>query len=378
MNLNTQFMKNLLMLIAFSILLTSTAAYCKKDSSRVVPDIFFNSTSISVSEDTPQGSVSIPVNLSAASGKKITVSYSVSDSTARSGIDYSSTGSGILVFEAGQTSKSITVNILADAGWTTDTYFKVTLSNPVNANIKGSGAKVRIINTDFETLVWSDEFDSSPLNSTAWNYELGASGWGNNELENYTNSINNVHIDSGYLHITALNPSANNYTSGRITTFGKHEFTYGRIEIRAKLPQGQGIWPALWMLGTNFQSVGWPACGEIDIMELLGHAPATVYGTLHWNSGGHQSRGSQYEIQNTTFSSGFHVFTLIWTPNYFKWLVDNTQYFALNKSEISGFPFDLPQFIIFNVAVGGNWPGNPNETTSFPQNMIVDYVRVYQ
>ena len=209
-------MKNLLIFIVASIILTSSAASCKKESSKVVPDIFFNSQIIPVAEDAPQGSVIIPVNLSSTSGSKVTVTYSVSDSTALSGKDYTSPGSGILVFEAGQTSKSITINIHSDTARKEDTFFKVTLTDPVNGKIRGSAAKVKIINVDFATLVWSDEFENGPLNSAAWNYESGAGGWGNNELENYTNSVNNVHIDTGYLHISALNPSADNYTSGRI------------------------------------------------------------------------------------------------------------------------------------------------------------------
>lgn len=371
-------MKKPMILIVALMILFSTAGSCRKEPQSAPPDIYLNGSLFPVAEDDPAGSVSIPVNLSASSGKKVTVDFSITDSTAVSGNDYSAQASGTLTFEPGQTSKTILINILPDTAGKEDVYFRILLVNPLNGNLKGSRAKVKIVNVDYATLAWSDEFETGPLNTSSWNYELGASGWGNNELENYTNSLNNVHIDSGYLHISALNPSGSSYTSGRITTQGKHEFTYGRVEIRAKLPEGQGIWPALWMLGVNFATAGWPGCGEIDIMELLGQYPSIVHATVHWNSNGHQSRGSQYDLPGGTFSSGFHTFSLIWTPSKFKWLVDNHEYYSLPRAEISAFPFDLPQFFIFNVAVGGNWPGPPDITTVFPQNMIVDFIRVYQ
>ncbi len=240
--------------------------------------------------------------------------------------------------------------------------------------------RIKIINVDYTTLVWNDEFENGPLNTEYWNYEEGAGGWGNNELQTYNDSEENVHIDSGYLHITALNPSTSYYTSGRITTQGKKEFTWMRVDIRAKLPIGQGIWPALWMLGSNYSTVGWAKCGEIDIMEYLGHQPSVVYGNIHWDVNGYIHRGTSYSlsISSSTFNSDFHIFTFIWTPNNLRWLVDGYQYYNLNISSISGFPINFPQFFIFNVAVGGNWPGNPDETTVFPQHMIIDYIRVYQ
>lgn len=371
-------MRNYSSVIIASALLVSSCGSCKKESSKTAPDIYINGTTFHVGEDDPAHSITIPVALSASSDKQVTVDFNTADSSAIAGRDYVAVSSNKLVFEPGQTSKTITVSILADADSKADTYFRILLSNPVNGNLKGNKAIVHIINIDYATLVWSDEFENGPLNSSSWNYEQGATGWGNNELENYTNSINNVHIDSGYLHISALNPSENSYTSGRITTQGKKEFTYGRIDIRAKLPEGKGIWPALWMLGGNFATAGWPACGEIDIMELLGQSPALVHGTVHWNLNGHQSRTGDFTLPTGTFSSGFHIFSLIWTPNSFKWLVDNNQYYYLGRGEISAFPFDLPEFFIFNVAVGGNWPGPPDQTTVFPQHMIVDYIRVYQ
>jgi hypothetical protein len=366
------------LLSSIVILLSLLLISCKKDGQSFTPGIKVSKTPFTVIEDAPAASVSLAVNLSGPSDKEVSVNFITADSTAVAGKDYVAVTAGKLTFLAGETTKTITINILQDSAQKADVYFKVVLSNPVNAKLDSRYAKVKIINVDYGTLVWSDEFTTGPLNTAVWNYEQGAGGWGNNELENYTNSINNVHIDSGYLHITALNPSGASYTSGRITTKAKKEFTYGRFEIRARLPEGKGIWPALWMLGGNISSVGWPKCGEIDIMELLGDTPSKVYGSLHWDSNGHLSRSNQFSLQGGKFSSGFHKFTLVWTPNTLSWYVDNQRFLIIFRSEISAFPFDLPEFFIFNVAVGGNWPGSPDGTTLFPQHMIIDYVRAYQ
>jgi hypothetical protein len=371
-------LKNYLVFFILSLILPILLISCKKDSELSAPAIRISNSLITIVEDSPSSSVSLYVTLSGPYDKEVSVNYITADSTAIAGKDYVAVTDGKLIFKAGETSKTVSVNILRDTAQKADTYFKVVLSDPVNGDLKARYGKVRIINVDYGTLVWSDEFSSAPLNTTFWNYELGAGGWGNNELENYTNSVNNVHIDSGYLHITALNPSGTSYTSGRITTKAKKEFTYGRYEIRARLPEGKGIWPALWMLGANISSVGWPKCGEIDIMELLGDTPSRVYGSLHWDSNGHLSRSNQFNLQGGKFSSGFHKFTLVWTPNSLCWYVDNQRFLIIFRTEISTFPFDLPEFFIFNVAVGGNWPGSPDGTTLFPQHMIVDYIRVYQ
>ncbi len=370
-------MKNIQILIILVIFIMLVPVACEKEKT-VTPDIQIASSVITVAEDAPGVSVSVSVTLSDPSDKEVSFEYSTADSTAVSGKDYVGITSAEVTFSPGETSKYIQIDILPDTAGKEDLYFKVVFSNPVNGILTRSSAVIKIINIDFATLVWSDEFENGPLDTDYWNYELGAGGWGNNELQTYTSETDNVHIDSGYLHISVLNPSGTHYTSGRLTTQGKKEFTYLRVDIRAKLPEGQGIWPALWMLGSNFSTVGWPGCGEIDIMELLGHEPHIVYGAIHYDSNGYSSRVNNYSLTSGTFSTEFHVFSLIWTPNHLKWLVDGKQFFDLSRSAISGFPLDYPQFFIFNVAVGGNWPGYPDETTVFPQHMIVDYIRVYQ
>jgi beta-glucanase (GH16 family) len=236
------------------------------------------------------------------------------------------------------------------------------------------------------TLVWSDEFSGNSLDLSFWNQETGTGGggWGNNELETYTNSLNNTFVSNGNLIIEARNEKINtsNYTSGRMTTQNKKSFKFGRIDIRAKLPVGKGIWPALWMLGTNIPSAGWPACGEIDIMELIGKTPSTVYGTLHWSNtdGSHNSKGANYALSTGDFSQQFHVYSIIWKQNNIQWYIDDQKYLEVSTADFgtANYPFNADQFFIFNVAVGGNWPGSPDPSTEFPQRMFVDYVRVFQ
>ncbi len=357
----------------------SLAGACKKDGDAALPEFKPGGDLIKVAEDVQGSKAEFNVYLSEAPESSVTVDYTTMDSTAVAGIHYVGQPSGSVTFDAGQKSKVVSIPVLHDTASKEDVVFKVVFSNPTGAVLGKETLKVQILNVDYANLVWSDEFNEGPLNTSWWNYEQGNNnGWGNNELEVYTNKTENVHIDSGYLHISALSPVPGSFTSGRITTLGKQEYTYGRIELRAMLPEGQGIWPALWMLGSNIGTVSWPKCGEIDIMELLGHQPEKVYGTAHWDENGHKYIGLNTSLTGTTFSEGFHEFTLIWTPSRLTWMVDKETYYSLSRTQISNFPFDLPMFLIFNVAVGGNWPGAPDETTVFPQHMRVDYVRWYR
>ena len=226
-------------------------------------------------------------------------------------------------------------------------------------------------NTD--GLVWSDEFDGSgTINTNNWNYETGGGGWGNQEVQTYTNSINNVYKENGILNIKVIKGSNNTFTSARITTKNKFDFKYGRVDIRAKLPSVAGTWPALWMLGANYSSVGWPYCGEIDIMEQF-EDKSYVQSTCHWNNNGNTaSYGLPVDLSTPT---EFHVYSLIWTDSSVKALLDDVQFYSMNTND--AMPFDANFFFIFNVAMGGTNGGaiDPNFTTD---SMLVDYIRVYQ
>lgn len=235
---------------------------------------------------------------------------------------------------------------------------------------------------DGMTLIWSDEFDGTNINLDNWTYDLGNSGWGNNEWQNYTDNPENSSVSDGYLTITARQEGSG-YTSARLKTQGLQSFQFGRMDIRAKLPEGQGIWPAIWMLGDNIDGVGWPACGEIDIMELVGHQPSTSHGTAHWGSNWnvHQYNGSSITLPNgEKFSDAFHLFSIVWEQNQITWLMDDQPFYSIDNTQMNGqpYPFNAPFFFIMNIAVGGNWPGYPDGTTQFPQQMVVDCIRVFQ
>lgn len=233
-------------------------------------------------------------------------------------------------------------------------------------------------------LVWSDEFDGTEVDLNKWTFEtgIGTNGWGNNELQYY--KTENTTITEGALSIVAKQEDygGKNYTSSRLITRGKYGFTYGKAEIRAKLPKGQGVWPAIWMLGSDIGSESWPACGEVDIMELLGHEPNKIYGTAHGPGySGSKGMGKSTVLSQGTFSDDFHVFSIEWDKISIKWYVDGILYHSIDKTEIEKigtWVFNNDFFLLLNVAVGGDWPGSPDSTTIFPQTMTVDYVRIYQ
>ncbi len=247
-------------------------------------------------------------------------------------------------------------------------------------------------------VVWADEFDTDGAPDPAkWDYDIGGNGWGNQESQHYTDRPENARVEDGRLVIEAREESyqGNAYTSARLVTRGQASWTYGRIEARIKLPAGQGIWPAFWMLASDSPYGGWPFSGEIDIMEYLGHDTDRVYGTIHYGGGtytpcranrggvqGHCYSGDHDDLASGTFDQDFHTFAVEWEPREIRWLVDGEVYQRQSYwySGSAGYPapFDQPFHLLLNVAVGGQWPGYPDETTVFPQTMEVDYVRVYQ
>ncbi len=235
--------------------------------------------------------------------------------------------------------------------------------------------------SQYNSLVWSDEFTTGPLDLTKWSYELGGGGWGNNELQAYTNSADNAFISGGNLTIQARREQSGNngYTSARLITKGKQSFQYGRLDIRAKVPKGKGVWPAIWMLGSDIDQNNWPRCGEIDIMELRGSTPDQLLSTLHFGNSvaDHRYKGTT-KIQPAPLSDDFHVYSVVRSKDLLRFYIDEQQYYTFTGSDASPFPFNNPFFMILNVAVGGNFDGDPSPSTVFPQQMQVDYVRHYQ
>lgn len=243
--------------------------------------------------------------------------------------------------------------------------------------------------------VFSDDFNGglrTSFDASKWTAEMGGGGWGNQELQYYTGTTDNVRLDGkGNLEINAVRVTPDRalncwygkcqYTSARLITKDKFQFTYGRAEARIKVPEGIGVWPAFWMLGNDIDKVGWPDCGEIDIMEFIGKEPSTVYGTLH-GPGYSGDKAVSRSVSLPKFqkvASAFRVFAVEWEPMQIRWYLDGKLYATLTPNDLpagSRWAFDRPHFLLLNFAVGGKWPGSPDTTTKFPQSMLVDYVRV--
>jgi beta-glucanase (GH16 family) len=239
-------------------------------------------------------------------------------------------------------------------------------------------------------LVWSDEFDGKDLDYTKWGIEVNAFGGGNNEMQIYTDRAKNIRVENGNLIIEAHKDNAaiagtsRPFSSGRIRTRKRGDWKYGRIDVRAKLPVGKGIWPAIWMLPTDEAYGGWASSGEIDIMELVGHEPNTYHGTLHYGDSWPKNKhsGKPYKLSAGSFADEFHVYSIDWKEGEISWYLNGKLWQTQNKwSSAKGkfpAPFDKRFHLILNLAVGGNWPGPPNKDTQFPARLVVDYIRVYQ
>lgn len=365
-------------------------------------------TDYTVTEGDVDQVITLQVRLAGENITNVVASFSAVTGTAENTLDFEVLTSGQLIFAPGDTLKEITINIVADEERETRESFTVKVYNPTNAYIDKDVATITIEDDDNNTagivipsggytspdsydgyhLAWADEFDGSELNLSDWTFETGDGcpnncGWGNNELQYYRED--NTSIVDGNLVITAKKQQygGRDYTSSRIVTKGKKQFKFGRIDIRAALPKGQGIWPALWMLGSNIDAVGWPACGEIDIMELTGDIPNRVVGTVHYGASTSEHQfisNSRYTTGDESYQDEFHVYSINWENNLIEFLVDGVVYHTITPASLNGatYPFNKNQFFIFNIACGGNWPGSPDATTPFPQYMIVDYVRVFQ
>jgi len=241
--------------------------------------------------------------------------------------------------------------------------------------------------TNFNEITMQDEFDTDGApNSNIWDYDIGTrgDGWGNNELQYYTDRPKNVTVQNGYLLITAIQEDfeGSSYTSARILSKDKFEQQYGRFEARIKTPYGQGMWPAFWMLGANSDEVIWPACGEIDIMEVRGQEPTILFGSVHgpgYSAG--EAITKRYDLLDERVDSDFHIYGIEWGPDYVNFYIDDVLYNQITPSDLpdqNNWVFDQPFYIIINLAVGGSFVGPPNEETEFPQTLLVDYVRAYK
>ncbi len=231
-------------------------------------------------------------------------------------------------------------------------------------------------------LDWHDEFDGPQLDRTKWVAETGGHGWGNRERQYYTDRPDNLRVDGGMLVIEARREAygGSAYTSARIKTAGLVERTYGRYEARIRIPRGQGIWPAFWMLGTDPGKAGWPRLGEIDIMENIGKEPDTVHGTVHGPGySGDKAFGRPQQLEAGAYADDFHVYAVEWEPGEIRWYRDGIPYHTARPDTVPGdWVFEHPFYVLLNLAVGGYWPGDQDETTVLPQRMLVDYVRVYK
>lgn len=387
------------------ILISLSVVACSKGGgSGTTPPSLPSASISSVSGDrNPAGSVfSFTVSLSSAATSDVTIHYTTVAGTALETKDYAA-AAGTVSIATGKTSANIDVQVTGDSLRKPNQSFYVQLDAPQNCTLKTSKGFGTIINENGlyfpvdnagystpanypgYTLAWADEFNSKTIDDNSWTFESGNNnGWGNAELENYTGRTQNAFASNGNLIIEARqeNFGGSQYTSARMITKNKKIFKYGRIDIRAKLPSTKGIWPALWLLGNNIDAVSWPACGEIDMMELLGQEPNKVYNTLHWGATFqlHDSKGSNYVLPTGSFDQQFHVYSMEWQENSIKIFIDDQLTYTLTNSDVSGnpYPFNNDFFFIFNIAVGGNWPGAPDANTIFPQRMAVDYIRVFQ
>lgn len=400
---------NLVKNLSFGILAASflSLASCndKEDGPSGSNKPELNAEDLTMTEGNANSTVNVRLALSAVGASNVVIKYSTKNGTATAGLDYIAVNDGTVTIAPGKTEALLPITIIGDKFNEPDETFELIIISALNATVIKSKATITIKNDDqggsnqivipstgYNTpteypgysLVWADEFKGAAVDENNWTFEIGNNnGWGNNELQYYKKENSTIH-DNEYLLITAKPEQTGEfeYTSSRLITRGKKEFTFGRVDIRAAMPIGQGIWPALWTLGADIGTNGWPACGEIDIMEFLGHDPERTHGTAHWGTlANHKYKGSNtLSGAEGDFTEAFHVFTILWEKDKIEWLVDDKKFYQITANDMEGmpYPFNKPQFFLINLAVGGNWPGYPDETTVFPQRYIVDYIRVFQ
>lgn len=388
------------------LLLLLMAACGKKggDDNGVKPQLNFNDVTVNEGNG-GTANVEIKLTLHQGASKAFTLTWSTIEGTAKAGSDFTAVTNQAVTFQPNEKEKTITVAVVADDLKENDETFQVRIENSPSVTLLRQTATITLKNDDTRipfnntgynvagsypgyVLAWGEEFDGPELSSAAWTAESGDGcpalcGWGNNELEYYMNPPNNLFLQDGKMVIEARQESygGKNYTSSRIKTQGKKVFKYGRVDMRAILPKGKGIWPAFWMLPQNNVFGGWPRSGEIDILELIGSEPAKAHATVHFGPGpGSINISKNYSLNGATFNDQFHVFSMEWEQDLMKFYVDDILYSTVTKADLGGnnYPFNEAFYFVVNLAVGGNWPGPPDATTVFPQWYIIDFIRIYQ
>ncbi len=336
----------------------------------------------------------VTVTLSPAADVPVTITYSTVDSTAVGNKDFIPITDATLVFQPGETSKTIQVEIISDSVIEFTEAFKIQINSVQNA--EGSGLSLPITIYDDDSLditqvadgfispdsyrnmylFYDDEFNDSSVNINKWSYDVGEGIWAD-QWQEYTSNPDNIRESGGLLKITARNNSGH-YTSGRINSASTHPFKYGLVEIRAKFPKGTGLWPSVWLLGSSYNGTNWPLCGEMDIATLKGQVPGQMIGSAFYDITDPVRKDGFYTLPGygETFADEFHVFSILWQQDKIDWYVDNKKYLELNKSELgSGWPFNDYFGLYISFAVGGSFVGPPNDSTVFPQTFELDYVR---
>ena len=377
----------------FAVMVTGLAA-CEGGGSNTTPAEILSKLSVDDVTLFEGSSGTTPfeftISMDKTFSQPVSVSYSTADGTAKGGEDFTAVSAQTVTFQPGERSKKVTVDVVGDTKKEGAETFTINLSNVVNGVITKASGTGSIRDDDegaaYTNLVWSDEFDYTGLpNPQKWSYDVGGSGWGNNELQYYTKDRpENARVEGGNLIITARREAmeGRDYTSARLVTKNKGDWKYGRVEVKAKLPQGRGVWPAIWMLPTEWKYGDWPASGEIDIMEFVGYEPDRVHGTVHTQSFNHgigTQKGSS--LQFTDLATASHVYAIEWYADKIDFFIDNQRYFTFTNSGkgFADWPFDQSFHLILNVAVGGNWGGAQGVDPSvYPQQFVIDYVRVYQ
>ena len=339
----------------------------------------------------------VTVVLSSPATVPVTVTYSTVDSTAKGGMDFIPITHGTLVFNPGETSKKINIELVSDSIMEFTESFKLMITNVENAKLAGPILSITIYDDDLTRptlledgyitpksypgmkLRFADEFNDSIINYFTWNYETGEGPWGVGQLQEFTDKSENLSVKNGKLRITAINNNGH-FTSGRINTVNTNSVHFGVIDIRAKLPSGRGIFPSIWLLNTDYNGSNWPKCGEIDIAALNGNIPSQIIGIAYYSASGPRNKEGFYSLPDYTnsFSDQFHIFTIIWQNDRIEWFVDYKKYMEIVQDDVGNdWPFNSSFYFYLDLVVGGTLVGDPDNTTVFPQTMEVDYIRAF-